>query len=86
MATWQSSGGIGASRWTAFFADGDGNFRPKITVDGQQPQICRLTDPKKRWQKLWQEDEYGQHLVEIYMLDFDAFAWALTLAPRKGGE
>ena len=38
LATWQWLGGNGASRWTAFYADGDGNFQPKITIDGRKPE------------------------------------------------
>lgn len=62
-------GAIGASRWTAFYSDGDGNFRPKILVDGRKPQPCHLTNAKKRWRKVLQE--------EVYALDFDEIAWAL---------
>jgi len=29
----QNLGSIGSSRWCCFFADGDGSFRPKITID-----------------------------------------------------
>ena len=42
LATWEWLGGAGASRWTAFFADGDGNFRPKITVDGHKPEKTKI--------------------------------------------
>lgn len=38
LATWQWLGSSGASRWTAFYADGDGNFQPKITIDGRKPE------------------------------------------------
>ena len=37
MATWNSLGIMGSSRWTAFYADGDGNFRPEIIVNGRNP-------------------------------------------------
>ena len=33
--TWVSLGNNGSSRWTCFYADGDGNFRPSIKVDGK---------------------------------------------------
>ena len=81
MAMWQHLGGVGGSRWTAFYADGDGNFRPKITVDGRRPVTCELTDSKKRWKSLWEEDQYGQHPQDIYMLDFDSIAWAMHKEP-----
>lgn len=66
---WNRLGSIGASRWTAFFADGDGNFRPFIRVDGQRPEPYKDTgggfekpDGKGRW-----KPEFGG----IYMVDFD---------------
>lgn len=69
MATWASLGRAGSSRWTAFYADGDGNFRPRITVNGNTAQACTLTDPKARWKRIDGND--------MYMLDFDRIAWAL---------
>lgn len=77
LSMWQHLGCIGSSRWTAFFADGDGNFRPKITINGRKPERCKLTDRKKRWKTLWYEDQYGQHPQEMYLLDFDELAWAM---------
>lgn len=74
FAMWMRLGGQGSSRWTAFFADGDGNFQPRITVNGERPKPCELTDPEKRWTCL--RDELGNH-IETYMLDFDPIAWAL---------
>lgn len=62
FATWVYLGNIGGSRWTAFFADGDGNFRPKITIDGLKPQFTDLIDRDK----LWETDEYR--------IDFDSIA------------
>lgn len=35
FAQWVTLGKIGASRWTALFADGDGNFRPRVLVNGR---------------------------------------------------
>lgn len=65
MATWQMLGGMGGSRWTSFYADGDGNFRPKITVDGAKAEFCDLVDRDKAWEG----DEYR--------IDFDEIAWKL---------
>ena len=42
LATWQWLGSSGASRWTAFYADGDGNFQPKITIDGRNPEKTNI--------------------------------------------
>ena len=32
LATWVQGGSHGCSRWTAFYADGDGNFRPRVSA------------------------------------------------------
>ena len=65
LKTWEWLGDIGGSRWTGFYADGDGNFRPKIKIDGKKPEFTKLIDREK----LWDGDEYK--------IDFDAIAWAL---------
>lgn len=73
FAQWVRLGQVGSSRWTSFYADGDGNFRPKITVNGEKPeffgtheQVCAR----------WKGDEYR--------LDFDEIAiqTVLNLKPR----
>ena len=40
FSTWIYLGKIGSSKWTCFYADGDGNFRPKIEVDGNEAQFA----------------------------------------------
>src|SRR5271167_851602 len=71
FATWVTLGSWGSSRWTAFFADGDGDFRPKVTVNGEKPKTTELIDRDK----LWQGDEYR--------IDFDAIGWALEAKDEK---
>lgn len=68
FATWHSLGSMGSSRWTAFYADGDGNFHPKITVNGRKPQITDLISRDRVWPKGHNGD---------YKIDFDAIAWKL---------
>jgi hypothetical protein len=77
LSMWVHLGEIGRSRWTAFYADGDGNLRPKITINGRKPEPCNLTDREKRWKTIRYEGNYGQHSQEMYLLDFDAIAWAM---------
>ena len=67
--TWVSLGSAGSSRWTCFFADGDGNFHPKITVNGNPPVATTLLRDDQKWRG----DEYR--------IDFDTIAWFL----RKDG-
>ena len=65
LATWAHLGSLGSSRWTAFFADGDGTFRPKIKVDGRKPEFTTLMKREEKW--------HG----EEYRIDFDTIAWRL---------
>lgn len=43
---WQQLGSLGSSRTVSFFADGDGDFRPKIVTSFSQP-VHELTDEIK---------------------------------------
>ena len=65
LATWSSLGSRGSSRWTAFYADGDGDFRPKILVDGQKPNSYA---DKKCWDKILTKeyDPDGGNAFEWY--------------------
>jgi hypothetical protein len=87
---WTYLGNIGASRWTAFFADGDGNFRPHITVNGSEPQFTDKINTffgqdKNVWKTVQlplpkrdnnKETEWRKE-YEFYMIDFDTIAWKL---------
>ena len=68
LAVWVSLGNAGSSRYTGFYADGDGNFKPKITVNGNPPQETKLIDKKSKWP--------DGHMGD-YRIDFDDIAWAL---------
>src|SRR5580658_6520238 len=76
-ALWNYMGSAGMSRWTAFFADGDGNFQPGIRINGEKPKRCSLTDMDKRWRRLADVDAKRPRPDDFYMIDFDAIAWAL---------
>lgn len=65
LATWQQLGGLGASRWTSFFADGDGNFHPKVLYNGHKPNKTELLDEDDVWKG------------SDYRIDFDSIAWKL---------
>ena len=70
FATWVSLGNMGSSRWTSFFADGDGNFRPEIKVNGEKAKYAAkdiITDEKRK--ELWKGNEYK--------IDFDFIAWKI---------
>jgi hypothetical protein len=65
MATWQSLGSLGASRWTSFFADGDGDFRPKVLYNGHAPRHTDLIVKEELW--------HGSE----YKIDYDTISWKL---------
>lgn len=75
LAEWVRLGSIGASRWTCFFADGDGNFRPLISVNGGNPQMTTVL-PRS---DLWPKGHHGE-----YRIDFDLIAWALHEREEAG--
>jgi hypothetical protein len=67
--TWVALGKIGSSRWTSFYADGDGNFRPNIKVDGKDAKYSSLISEEVR-NKMWEKEEYR--------IDFDIIGWKLN--------
>ena len=74
MAIWVSLGSMGSSRWTCFFADGDGNFRPKIKLGSwrkREPKTTDLVSVDERWKT----EICG--INEAYKIDFDWIAWRL---------
>jgi hypothetical protein len=74
--TWVQLGNIGGSRWTSFFADGDGNFRPQIEVNGRDAQFApeELISDKQR-AEMWKDGDYR--------IDFDSIAWRLRESNKK---
>lgn len=70
LALWQRLGSWGSSRWVSFFADGDGNFRPHITVNGKTAELDQDLDSNidqseiavdfdKIWRKYKDQEPYG---------------------------
>ena len=58
------------------FADGDGDFRPKITVNGERPRKTTLLPLGRTWSKdsvIAGSFEAG----DAYAIDFDWVAWKL---------
>jgi hypothetical protein len=76
FATWQSLGSMGSSRWTAFYADGDGDFRPKITINGEKPKFTDLLKDRSTWQG---DSIIGHSFAsgDAYAIDFDWIGWKL---------
>lgn len=74
MATWNMLGGQGASRYTKFYADGDGDFKPEVRLNGKKPKFTKLLTKDERWPK-------GPH--GDYEIDYDTVAWRLHDEDKK---
>ena len=68
MACWNSLSNIGASRYTKYYADGDGDFHPEVRINGKPPKWTDLLTKEERW-----PDGRGGD----YEIDFDTVAWKL---------
>ena len=66
LKLWEYLGNVGSSRKVSFYADGDGNFRPKIFVDDKKPEFYKFKDGRT----YPKENEHGE-----YIIDFDDIAW-----------
>jgi len=82
LRQWEMLASWGSSRWTAFYADGDGNFRPKIMVNGTRPEHTKLLKPEERANKVTVNqvplDKEGNIPTSCdYAVDFDTIAWRL---------
>jgi hypothetical protein len=86
FATWQQLGSWGSSRWTAFYADGDGDFRPKITINGEKPKFTDLIPREQFWDK---DEVIAMRFYEggdAYKVDFDWIGWKLQEKEEKDGS
>lgn len=76
FATWESLGSWGSSRWTAFYADGDGDFRPKIKINGEKPKHTDLLEKGLTWSS---DRIIAMSFYEgdAYKIDYDWIGWKL---------
>ena len=65
LRLWEYLGNVGYSRKVSFYADGDGNFNPKIFVDGKKPEFYKFKDGRA----------YPKENKQGYIIDFDDIAW-----------
>src|SRR5579863_7579919 len=77
FATWQMLGNLGSSRWTAFFADGDGDFRPRITVNGEKAKFTDLINRETPWTEDSTVAGAFAQREGAYKIDFDWIGWKL---------
>jgi len=72
-------GQVGSSRMVSIYSDGDGNFRPKVTID--YPEELPEMDPKMGISK-WDPDkkELDRKVVNYegdFSIDNDEIAWKI---------
>jgi hypothetical protein len=72
-------GGIGSSRWLAFYSDGDGDFHPKIIVDGEDVRPSKILSDADCWKNISiiEEGKKPHHVSDVCMVDPDTVAWKL---------
>lgn len=72
MFVWNQLAGMGSSRWTAYYADGDGDFKPDVKIDGKKPEPTKLVDGNNFW-----GSENVHLLHDGFFIDYDTIAWRL---------
>lgn len=73
---------MGADRITCFLAAGDGDFHPKILVNGEKPQETKILTTDEKW---FQSIELKKHTKPIrdnsigdtYFINYDTIDWRL---------
>lgn len=73
---WNALSSMGSSRRTSFFVDGDGNFHPKVTINGVKPKV---SDEVARLALSRDTDGHRDY-------DFDTIAWKLRENPELLGD
>lgn len=71
-------GGMGASRFVEFYADGDGNFRPR-----PEYKFTNRADDVEKWSEgecAWSDDR------DAFSVDFDTIAWKRELGDNCVGK
>lgn len=58
-------GGQGGSRWVCFYADGDGDFKPKFEANGEKIKSTEFLTGEEMWKN-------GECRI-----DYDRIAWKL---------
>jgi hypothetical protein len=69
---WENCGHMGSSRWSAFYADGDGNFHPKIKINNEDVKLNKIAEEARVKDNFTLDIKRGD-----YAIDFDNIAWKL---------
>jgi len=70
LAVWNQLSSQGGSRWTSFYADGDGNFHPRALFAGRRARRSSLSG---EFGGFW---GHRGGPGDEYRMDFDTIAWA----------
>ena len=74
---WNRLANIGSSREVAFYADGDGNFRPEVECEFSE-KVPELTDELSELARIHADDSgkdrFGSPMA---LFDFDAISWKI---------
>lgn len=75
----QTLGNIGSSRWCSFFADGDGSFRPEVTIDYpiDLPKIENITGEVTYNKESKHLEGYPVSSDGDFAIDSDSIAWII---------
>jgi len=84
----QSLGNRGSSRMCSFYADGDGSFRPEVTIDYPMdlPEVPEI-DGIVKWNEKEKKLEGGNRSVHQgdFCIDSDSIAWKIYHDPEPEG-
>jgi len=81
---------VGSSRFVAFYADGDGNFRPQIDVGVSCDQSDLPESAEDVFFRDWDEvrdmEQFCQWSDNVCWIDFDPIAWYLSSKEEENDE
>lgn len=80
----QTLGNVGSSRWCCFFADGDGSFHPKVSIEypmelPEVPEIDGEVEYNKETRKL---EGNPIHSDGDFAIDSNSIAWKIYHDPE----
>jgi hypothetical protein len=74
-----SLGNVGSSRWCSFYADGDGSFNPKVSIEYpiELPEVKEIDGVVKYNKETKKLDGSPIHSDGDFAIDSDAIAWKI---------
>lgn len=67
---WRRLGGMGASRWCAFYVDGDGPFQPRCKIESEWP-LPEISDEMLNRALIKREFLNEEMALDGFFYDFD---------------